>query len=239
MAEPEKKYNPTGSSRDPFDKNSYGLFQSTLYNLPYQRDQATRRNKIYLALIGLLICAMVFIAVTANFKTYVVRVDSTTGKIDAGQELKAIPYSPREAEIRYFLVDLLNNTRGVPLDPVLFRSNWARSQHFLTKPAAEKIARLAEVEHLFQKVGHFTTEITVTTIQLQPGTPNTYQVRWTETNYPISSNAVGVPNKENYVALMSFQVVPPTNEKEMMINPLGLFVTDLTWAKESEFGRSE
>ena len=240
MGEPEKKYNPTGSAREPYDKNSYGTFQSVLYNLPFQRDQATKRNKIYLALIGLLILAMVFIAVTANFKTYVVRVDSTTGRIDAGQEIKAVAYSPRDAEIKYFLMEFLRKTRGIPLDPVMYRNNWATAQHYMTGEAARKMAILVERENQPSKLNHVTTELTFVTMQPQVGVKDAYQIRWQETEYPVSAGNGGPgPKTETYVGIFSYGVFPPKEEKELAINPLGLMITDLTYAREAEFGRSE
>ena len=41
------------------------------------------------------------------------------------------------------------------------------------------------------------------------------------------------------MAMVSFAVMPPTDEKELSVNPLGLMVTDINYAKESEYGRSE
>ena len=185
MGEPERKYNMTGSAREPFDKNSYGPFQSMLYNLPYQRDQATRRNKIYLGLIALLIAAMIVVVMTANFKTYVVRVDNATGRIDGAQELKPMAYSPREAEIRYFLMEFLKNTRSIPLDPIMYRNNWATAQHYMTREAAGKMQSMVGKEGQAGKVGKNTVDIVITTLQPQPGSTNLYQIRWRETEYDI------------------------------------------------------
>ena len=238
MGEPEKKYNPTGSAQDPYDKNSYGMFQSMLYNLPYQRDQATKRNKIYLALIAILIVAMVFIAMTANFKTYVVRVDSTSGRIEAGQEVKATAYSPREAEIKYFLMDFIKNTRQIPLDPIMYRNNWATAQHYMTKEASAKMAILVQQENQAARVGTETVEIVIRTVQQQPGSTNLYQMRWDETTFKQMGSGIQ-QNTARYVGLFSFAVIPPTDEKELSINPLGLMITDLNIAKEADLGRSE
>ena len=68
-------------------------------------------------------------------------------------------------------------------------------------------------------------------IQLQPGSKGTYQVRWSEEEYSLSGSSTHRIN--NYVALFAVTVDPPTKEAELLINPLGLKIKDLTMSIES------
>ena len=77
-----------------------------------------------------------------------------------------------------------------------------------------------------------TIQPTIKSIQMQPGSAAVYQVRWTEDEYSISGNASGV--KSSYTALLSVMLDPPTKEEELLINPLGLKIKDLSITKEME-----
>lgn len=229
--EPERKYKPAGKARDVFDTKALGKFQTDLYNLPYLRDQAVKRNKFYLVIIIVLIAALVYVCMTAKFKTYVVRVNDTTGEISSGQELKARAYEPKQAEILYFLREFIRTTRTVPKDMVVLRKNWERASAFLTPDAAIKYRNLVsregrDVRSVYGKM----IEPTINTVQLQPGMDRTYQIRWVE---EVFTNE-GVETRASYSGLFTFVVEPPTKEDALLYNPLGIKITDLTYAKENE-----
>lgn len=229
--EPERKYKPAGKARDLFDKKAVGKFQSDLYNLPFLRDQAVKRNKWYLLIIALLVVALVYICMTAKFKTYVVRVNETTGEVTAGQEIKARAYEPRQAEIAFFLRQFIRDTRSVPSDMVVLRKNWERASHYLTLDAAKKYNGLVMKEgRTLDNIRGRMIEPTINTLQLQPGMDRTYQIRWVEEDYSQDGNLL----RASYSGLFSIKVEPPDKEQELAINPLGLKISDLTYAKENE-----
>ena len=81
------------------------------------------------------------------------------------------------------------------------------------------------------KLGKMTIQPVIKSIQLQPGSKSTYQVRWAEESYSLSGNA---SNKRiNYVALCTVGIDPPSKEDELLINPLGLKIQDLSISVES------
>ena len=81
------------------------------------------------------------------------------------------------------------------------------------------------------KLGKMTIQPVIKSIQLQPGSKSTYQVRWSEESFSLSG---GMSNKKvNYVALFSVGIDPPSKEDELLINPLGLKIQDLTISIES------
>lgn len=227
----QQRFNPEGSPRDIFDRSAHGVYQSDLNNLAYDKHLAQQRNLIYLLLVVLCVVACVYIATTANYKTYVVRVDNATGKVELGGQLLATNYSPREAEIKHFLSEFVVNTRTIPLDPVLYKQNWNKAQHFLTQAAAQKYNRLIAEENQTARLGHKTTQVKLRSLQKQPGSDRTYQVRWSETEFNIGGSLTD--RVDYYVALFTVIIKPPTKEDELLINPLGLTIADLNYARET------
>lgn len=233
MEQKQTEFFPKGQPTEAFDSKSHGPFQSDLYNLALDKDVAKTRNKWYLAIVALCVLAMVYISTTANYKTYVVRVDNATGQVEAGGELKATNYSPHEAEVKHFLSQFILDTRTVPLDPVQFKLSDERSKHFLTSEAAQKMNSILGKDNPTAKLGHMTVQPQIRSIQLQPGKKDTYQVRWVEDEYSFAGTATG--KKVNYVALFSIGFEPQgSKEDELLINPLGFKIKDLTFSKELE-----
>lgn len=232
MSDPERKRKPVGKALDTFDRGAIGKFQTDLYNLAYLRDQATKRNKIYLVIIIILIVSLVYICMTAKFKTYVVRVNDTTGEVNQGVELKARAYSPKQAEIQYFLREFIRNTRSVPNDMVVLRKNWERASKFMTQDALKKYNGLVlREDRTINSIRGKMIDPVITTLQLQPGMDRTYQIRWVEENF---NAADGTQTQVSYSGLFTVTVEPPTQEAMLQVNPLGLMISDLTYQKENE-----
>lgn len=227
----QKMFFPKGNPTDTFDKDAHGRFQSDLMNLAYDKHLSKERNIFLVGLCGVCVAAVVYIATTANYKTYVVRVNDATGQIEAGQQLQAVTYNPKEAEIKYFLSQFVENIRTVPLDPILYRKNWQNAQQYMTTAAAQKLNGLIASENQAAKLGQYTTSIKIRSVQMQPGSQRTYQVRWSEDTYSIGGTNTG--KQDIYVALFTVAIEPPTNEAAFLVNPLGLKIADLNYAKET------
>ena len=229
----QKIFFPKGTVQEVYNKGASGMYQNDLYNFALDRDVAKKRSILNQALVGLCVVATVFVVVFANYKTYVVRVDNATGQIELGGELKATNYQPREVEIKHFLSQFVMDTRTIPLDPVQFHNSWTTASHFLTTEASNKLNAFTEKDSPKNKIGRMTSQPQIRSVQLQPGTKSTYQVRWTEEEFSLAGTTTG--KKVNYVALFNI-IIEPTGSKEedLMINPLGLKIKDLTISKETE-----
>ena len=230
---PDHSAPPDGNAADIFEKGPGPMkpYSDDLLNFKQQRDTAFWLMKACIVIIGICVIVTVLIATTYNYKTYVVRVDNATGQVETGGELKATNYSPREAEIKYFLTNFVADTRTVPLDPVQYKNNVDRASHYLTTQSANKLADMLKNDDPRAKLGKMTVQPTIRSIQLQPGSKGTYQVRWSEEEYSLSGSSTHRIN--NYVALFAVTVDPPTKEAELLINPLGLKIKDLTMSIES------
>lgn len=230
MEEKQKEFFPEGKATHVFDKNAYGTFQSDLYNLALDKDVSKKRNLLLIGLVIICVLATVFVATTASYKTYVVRVDNTTGEIQ-GAELKNTNYTPQEAEIRHFLAQFILDTRTLPLDPILYKQNLEKSKYFLTSEAGQKFNSILAKDDPVKKLGKMTIQPEIRSVQLQPGSQNTYQVRWSEEEFSLAGSATG--KKSYYVALFSVGIESKgQKDKDMLINPLGLKIKDLNISRE-------
>ena len=102
----------------------------------------------------------------------------------------------------------------------------------MTQEAAQKINAIVSKDNPVGLLGRMTVQPQIRSIQLQPGSNSTYQVRWIEEEYAISGNTTG--RKVSYVALFSVAIEPQSKEEELLINPLGLKIKDLAISKENE-----
>lgn len=230
---PERKYPPMGKARDAFDRgNAVGEYQSLIEQTAFQRDKALKREKYYWILIIILIGAMAWIALTANYRVYAVRIDNVTGRIEHAEQLKATNYSPRDAEIKFFLREFINNTRTIGRDPIVFKTNWDKSGFFMTPEAMNKYTSMLQKEEFFSRIGKYTQQPNVTVLQEQPNMPNTYQIVWQELVYNDNGEEDKNLSRRSYVGLFSIAIQPPTKEDELDINPLGIRITDMNFQQQ-------
>lgn len=117
----------------------------------------------------------------------------------------------------------------------LYKQNWQQAQQYLTTAAAQKLNGLIAHENQAAKLGQYTTSVKIRSVQMQPGSQRTYQVRWSEDTYSIGGTNTG--KQDIYVALFTIGIEPPTNEAAFLVNPLGLKIADLNYAKETSNNR--
>jgi type IV secretory pathway TrbF-like protein len=157
---------------------------------------------------------------------YVVEVESS-GQVRAVGLAKEAVYEPKEAEVKYFMERFIQDARTIPMDPVVAKNQWSNAFALLGQTARSRMSEEFKKYDMYGRLGLETTQIAPKTIFQQSA--NTYQVRWTEEVFGKDGNL-----KERYNMAGSFTVefkVPKT-EKEVRINPLGLYITNFSWAKE-------
>ena len=235
--EPTQSTTPGGSPLKPFKNPRHAVFADPLRNSYFLLKSAERRNLLLIAALIVCVICTVLVATTWNYKTYVVRVDNATGRVETGGQLQATNYSPRDVEIQHFLVEYIMKIRGVPLDPVMFKQNWNVASHFMTDEAANKLTAITQKDNPAMKFGKETVQPQITSIQLYPGTTNTYEIRWIEQEFSMNGEMKNKSTK--YTGLFLIGIVPPTKEQDILINPLGLFVKDLTITPEQQVVNNE
>ncbi len=233
MNEPQKTFFPKTKRGLPhFDQSAEGGYQYVLEGKDAAKIRAEKRLNLCLGIIIICVLAVVYMSVTMKYKTYVVRVSEATGQVDVGGELKATNYKPHSMEIKHFLRQFIIDTRTVPADVVEYKNNWTEASHFLTSEAATKLNTFIKEDGQRSKLGRMTVSPKINSVQLQPNSKKVYQVRWSEESFGPGGDMTG--KKVNYVALFAVGIDSSSkSEKELLVNPLGIKIADLSINKES------
>jgi len=157
---------------------------------------------------------------------YVVRVNSDGIAQSVGTP-EQMNYVPKEVEIKYFLTQFVQKIRALSIDPVVSKHNWVSAYAFLTQTAAQKMNNYIKEDNPITKLGKITTQVEINVIV--PISKDTYQIRWQEKVFDKDGGSV-----ETYkmTGIFSIIVSPPTDQKELLSNPLGLYIKDFSYNKE-------
>lgn len=160
----------------------------------------------------------------------IVGLDKETGEPHVLGPVDKRKFEPSELAIKFFLSHFIQNVRSVPLDPVLIKRNWLNAYSFMRKEAAGLLNEMTEKDpnSPLKKIGKILISIQPLGVIEIPNT-NSYQLRWRETVYTIQGTKL-----DEYTMLGTFiiEIDPPTDERTLQDNPLGLFIKSFSWNRE-------
>jgi type IV secretion system protein VirB5 len=61
-----------------------------------------------------------------------------------------------------------------------------------------------------------------------PNSNRTYEIEWIETTHDLNG---GIVSADHWKGSFTIALNPPTEERLMRVNPLGIYVTDAAWTK--------
>ena len=191
--------------------------------------QAQNWRTCALALCG--ITAVVLAAfIVQSFKStvtpYVVEV-TRDGLVQAVGPATYANYQPSEAVVKYFLAQWVERVRSLPLDPVVAKDQWLKAYAYLRQSAATTLNEIAQREQPLDKLGQETVSVHVENVVAL--SKNTYQVRWKETRY---SKEGATKENRNMTGAFTVDINPPSDQAELLKNPLGLFITQFSWSRD-------
>lgn len=202
---------------------------------PYQRAQqewdmrigssrVQARNWRICALISLLVSValawgLVFVLTSHKEKIFIAEV-TKEGRVVNVSRL-AVKYQPNEAQKEYFIIHFIELIRTLTLDPVAVKQNWINAYNFLSNRGAERFNKYFKESNLVALLGKKT--ITVQITDINPVTPATMNVRWTETT--VNTNGQE-ESKKNYSGVFTIALKQPTTRAEILRNPLGIYIVD-------------
>ena len=189
-----------------------------------------------LAVVMVLTVGLVYKSLSVNVMPYIVEVDTTTGAVrNVGTVEASSHYQPTEEVYKYFLSKFLKNTREMPLDPVVYKENLSTAYGFLTKNAAMKLQTMLKSEKATDKFGHQTVQINIATILPMEG-GHSYQIRWTEEVFTIGN---GEKKVTPYSGIFTVQTIKAEDEEQLLINPIGMYISDFSWSKDASAVNTE
>lgn len=184
--------------------------------------------------LGLLVaCIVLSIGLTvqslkSQIIPYVVTVDKSTGEVEKAGAFVAQEYTPQDTEVCYFLGQFIQNARSIQLDPVQQDKMQKKAYAFLTQAAGQKYSAIQRNEHFAERYATYTVQTKITSIAKIPDTQS-YHATWTEEEFNI---ATGKQEDKNYQCVFSVTTIPSKDEATLLVNPLGLYISDLNFSTE-------
>jgi len=178
------------------------------------------------ALAAILAGGLVFQSAKSTVTPYVVQVNSD-GIVQAIAPARQINYRPGKPVIEHFLIQFITNVRSLPLDPVVAKNQWLTAYDYLRKGAANTLNEIANREQPFAKIGQETVAVHVKSVV--PLSKDTYQIRWEETDFSKEGVSTGT---KGMTGIFNIELVPPTDERKLRVNPLGLFIKQFSWSRD-------
>ena len=73
-----------------------------------------------------------------------------------------------------------------------------------------------------------TETVSVNVRALYASSKDSYEVEWTETTFDLKGEQIGT---QNYKGVITISIHPPEDEGLARVNPLGIYVTNVSWSK--------
>ena len=128
--------------------------------------------------------------------------------------------------VRYTLAEFLRHARSVLADPILERK-WMLSVHTHTAGAGrEFIDRYFHQKKYNPLVIGQKTLVDVEIEQVFKKSDRTWYAEWTETSWGLDGKKESIHKWQGF---FSVEIVPPTTAAEIRENPLGQYVTYISW----------
>ena len=211
-----------------------GMDEGRVFDTPFLRLADTARSWqlaffVALAVIAILVASLTQLAVHSRVLVHVVEVDPLGRTVYAGP---AKEIEDPEAYIRHELSEFLIDLRTVVADRrALFRN---RSRAFLHVTQSVR----ATLDRYFDQPANDPRRLAldlyreVHILSLLPLSETSWQIQWTETDYA-RAQARQIA-RSSWTAVIAIELVPARERSSVNSrNPLGLYVTRLTWSKTS------
>ncbi|SFL27414.1 type IV secretion system protein VirB5 [Nitrosomonas aestuarii] len=202
--------------------------------------QSSRNMWQILAILCLLIAlagigGMIYIGSQSKFIPYVVQVNKLGEAIAVSRADRAAVADQRvvHASLASFINDMRMVTPDVALQRrAVFRAYAMLNTNDAATPKANTWFNGTEASSPFKRAE--TQTVSVDIISVIPQSPETWQVDWLEKVYDRQGHLTEQPFKMR--ALIRIYHRPPTQtttEEQIRNNPLGIFIQDFSWSKQS------
>ena len=178
--------------------------------------------------LSLLILAGGFVWLSLQHKTvpYVVEVDS----LGAALAIKPAETGGPPADeriVRYQLAGFIRGARQVMTDRIATKRGLEQVYAYARGPARAYLDEYYRANNPFEVARTYVVVPTVTSLLRL--SPTSWQLRWTEEQRGLDGLPLG---KSQWEGVVTTEVISPTSEETILVNPLGLYVTDLRWTKQ-------
>ena len=175
-----------------------------------------------LAISAVLALGVVWEAAQNKIVPYVVEVDKLGDAVAVARADRAAPADARviKGQLAAWIVDV----RSVSSDPTAQKSALARA-YALT--AATATTFLNDYYRQHSPFGP-TRTVAVSVNTVLPVSDRTFQIQWSEDARDLQGRDVGTTH---WLASLTIAFDPPSDERGILSNPLGLYVTGISWTQ--------
>lgn len=211
-----------------------GMDRGRVFDTPFLRLADTARSwqlAFYasLAVVAILIVSLVQLAVHSRVLVHVVEVDPLGRTVYAGP---AKELEDEEPYIRHELGEFLVDLRTVVADRRALFRNRSRALIHATHPVRVTLDRyFADPSNDPRRLAlEIYREVHI--VSLLPLSETSWQAQWTETDYARAQ--ARLIKRSSWTAVIAVELEPARERSSVNpANPLGLYVTNLTWSKTS------
>ena len=136
-------------------------------------------------------------------------------------------YEPTEAQIGHALAGWVRNVRAKSVDPVVIRQNWLAAYDLATPRTAAFLNAWAQAHDPFAEVGREAVNVEILNVVRRSA--RTYDLQWRETRFVNGQQA----GQDRWRALITLKLQPPRTEAELLKNPLGIRIEDVSWTPDA------
>ena len=179
-----------------------------------------------LALSLVLAGGLVWVSLQHKTVPYVVEVDSL-GAALAIRPAETGGHPADERMVRYQLAAFIRGARQVIADRIATKKGLEQVYAYARGPARAYLDEYYRANNPFEVARTYVVVPTVTSLLRL--SPTSWQLRWTEEQRGLDGLPLG---RSQWEGVVTTEVIPPTSEETIRVNPLGLYVTDLRWTKQ-------
>jgi type IV secretory pathway TrbF-like protein len=187
-----------------------------------------------LLLVSLILASgMVWLISRSRYVPYVVEVDKLGYALTVPQPLTpaSVPDVTGKME-RYEIAAFIRDARSVSSDPQV-EHQMLNSLLAHARGAADRFLDAYYHSDDFTHNPFKLSEKQTVSIQIDSIlqlSPSSYQVRWTEQPRDLNGIVIGPPT--HWEAALQTQIVPPASDDAIVSNPLGFYVTQISWTEQ-------
>ncbi len=189
-----------------------------------------------LAVNGILTLAFIGLASTARITPYVVEVNRHGTPVAFGPAERITTVDDRivMGEVSRFIVRL----RTITSDPVILQSLFGEAYAYLAErePAAKQYldSYFARNDPRVLARSYLRSVAVESVFRMPDGEEprkgrSTWRVRWSERYLPVGIG--GSEHEEEWEGFVTVKIDPPEDEERLRRNPVGIYITQITWAQ--------
>ncbi|HTR47039.1 MAG TPA: VirB8/TrbF family protein [Verrucomicrobiae bacterium] len=178
---------------------------------------------------------IVWLSTRSRYIPYVVQVDKLGYALTVPQPLTPVSVPDIATRIqRYEVAAFIQDARSVSSDPLL-EHQMLNSLLAHVRGAADKFLDAYYHSENFTHNPFKLAESQTVTVQIDSilqVSPASYQIRWTEQHHDLNGAPLGAAS--HWEAMLQTEIVPPKSDDSIVSNPLGFYVTQISWTQQQE-----